>query len=254
MQRLDINSDCRYVGLFDAHHTPDKDEFHPAYKIARKYVLDIKPEGLVFGGDWVSLDSLSNWNKKKPLLSEGKRYIDDINCGKDELWRLRYALPDTKMIFIIGNHEKRIDWYVEKNPEMFGGMDMVKDLELDQMEMTIVDFEDFIEIGELAWTHGWYWNMYHARKTMDEFIGNIVYGHVHTHQVWCKNAHMSKKQLMAMCCACLTDRFPEWKGKKPTRFQNGFVTCNYRAGGRFNLDHHMIINGEFSYGGRTWKA
>jgi hypothetical protein len=61
-----METDHVAVALFDAHHDPEKDEFHPAYSVAREFILDIKPDTVVIGGDWVTLDSLSNWNKAKP--------------------------------------------------------------------------------------------------------------------------------------------------------------------------------------------
>jgi predicted phosphodiesterase len=219
-----IKTDMLAVALFDAHHDPETDDFHPAYKVARKYVLDVKPDMIILGGDWCTFDSLSNWNKAKPLIAEGKRYSDDWEVGYDELYFLK------------------------------GTIDVRRDLGLYDLCETITDFEDFIQIGELAYTHGWYWGVYHAAMTMREFVGNVLYGHVHHFQSTSKNKHFRKKEYIAQSIGCLTDRYPEWKGKKPTRFQNGFATIEYQSNGIFNAYPHVIIEGTFSYGGHTWKA
>jgi hypothetical protein len=242
------------VALFDAHHDPENDDFHPAYAAAREFLLDIKPDTVVIGGDWCSFDSLSNWNKAKPLIAEGKRYSDDWEVGYDELYFLKNKLPNTDFHFILGNHEERGQWYCNKNPSMQGTIDVRRDLGLYDLCETITDFEDYLNIGECAYTHGWYWGVYHAAMTMKEFVGNILYGHVHHFQSDSKNKHFKKKEYIAQSIGCLTDRYPEWKGKKPTRFQNGFAVVEYRSDGTYTPHPIVIINGEFSYGGYTWKA
>lgn len=251
---MKIETDMRAVALFDAHLDPENDDFHPSYKVAREFILDIEPEIVVIGGDWCSFDSLSNWNKSKPLIAEGKRYHDDVEVGYDELYFLKNKLHNTEFHFIIGNHEERGQWYVNKNPEMAKFVDVRRDLGLYDLCETITDFSDFIQIGELAYTHGWYWNKYHANKTMEEFVGNVLYGHVHHFQSTSKNKHFAKREYIAQSIGCLTDRYPEWKGNKPTRFQNGLAAIEYQSDGKFNALPLVVIDGSFSYGGYTWKA
>ena len=251
---MKIETDMIAVALFDAHHDPENDDFHPAYKVVREFMIDLRPDIVVIGGDWCAFDSLSNWNKSKPLIAEGKRYHDDIEVGYDELYFLKNKMFETDFHFIIGNHEERGQWYVNKNPEMAKFVDVRKDLGLYDLCETITDFNDFIQIGELAYTHGWYWNKYHANKTMEEFVGNIIYGHVHHFQSTSKNKHFAKEEYIAQSIGCLTDRYPEWKGNKPTRFQNGFAVIEYQSDGKFNAIPLAIIDGSFSYGGYTWKA
>jgi hypothetical protein len=251
---MKTKTDMVVVALFDAHHDPEKEDFHPAYKVAREYVLDIKPDRVVIGGDWGSFDSLSNWNRAKPLIAEGKRYSDDAEVCYDELYFLKNKLYNTDFDFIFGNHEQRGRWYCEKNPAMEGTIDIERDLGLHDLCDTITGFEDFMSIGSLSYTHGWYWGVYHAAMTMKEFVGNVLYGHVHHFQSDSKNKHFKKKEYIAQSIGCLTDRYPEWKGKKPTRFQNGFATIEYRSDGTYNVCPHVIIDGTFSYGGYTWRA
>ena len=251
---MKIKTDMIAVGLFDVHLEPEKEEFHPAYAAVREFVLDIRPDIVMIMGDWGEFASLSNWNKAKPLIAEGKRYKDDAEVCLDELYFLKNSLPDTEFHFVKGNHEERAKWYVQKNPEMEGFIDLESDLMLYDLCETVTEFEDYFQLGELAWTHGWFWNMYHAAKTMREFVGNVVYGHVHHFQQDSKNQHFKKKEYISQAVGCLTDRYPEWKGNKPTRFQNGFAVCEYRSNGHFTLHPIAVINGAFSYGGYTWKG
>lgn len=249
-----VKCDFQLVGLFDIHLVAGAIEFHPAYLAARRYVVDIQPKIILFGGDMGTFDSLSNWNAKKPLIAEGKRYKDDYEVVVDELNYYDIKCPNSEKIFIIGNHEERIKWYVQKNPGMFGHMDMVKDLRLEKYCDYIVHFDKHVTIGKASYAHGWYWNKYHAAKTLHEFGDNIFYGHVHHRQTESRNIHFGAKPQIAMSIPCLTDRYPEYRGAKPSRHQNGFLTVNYRTGGTFSADCHQIYDGEFSYAGNTWSG
>jgi hypothetical protein len=117
---------------------------------------------------------------------------------------------------------------------MEGFVDIRRDLGLYDLCETITDFEDYLNIGELAYTHGWYWGVYHAAMTMREFVGNVIYGHVHHFQSDSKNKHFKKKEYI--------------------RFQNGFAVIEYRSDGTYTPHPIVIINNAFSYGGYTWKA
>lgn len=248
------NGSWQLIGLYDIHLDPERDRFHPAYLAARQYVVDVKPKQLLFGGDMGTFDSLSNWNLKKPLIAEGKRYKDDIEVVIDELNYYRMKLPSTEFIYVIGNHEERIKWYVQKNPGMFGFMDQIKDLRLEKYCQYIVHFDKHVTIGKCSYAHGWYWNKYHAAKTLHEFGDNIIYGHVHHRQTHSRNIHFGQKPQIAMSVPCLTDRYPEYRGAKPSRHQNGFVTVNYRWDGTFSADVHQIYDGAFSYAKHTWRG
>lgn len=251
---MKIKTDSVVVGLPDIHLDPFDKVLHPAYVVAREYCFDIKPDRIVFMGDMGEFESLSSWNRKKPLIAEGRRYKDDYEIVKDELRLFKSRLPDTEFDYIVGNHEHRVRWYVEKNPEMHGAMDLVKDLELEDMGMNVVPFGEAIQIGQLWWAHGWFWNKYHAAKTLHDFGDSIVYCHVHHLQQDTRNVHFAKKEQIAQSLGCLTDRYPDYKQKRPTRHQNGFVTVEYTHAGNFTLYPHIIIDGVFGYGGYTWKA
>jgi predicted phosphodiesterase len=243
------------VGLYDIHLDPEDEGYHPAYEVAKKYVMDIEPKVLLFGGDMGTFDSLSSWNNKKPLIAENKRYSHDYKIVRDELIFYRENLPPkTKMIYIMGNHERRVWWYVQKQPALYEHMDLEKDLKLRELNIEVVPFGKHIQIGKCSYAHGWNWNIYHARKTLTEFSDNIIYGHTHHWQVETRNVHFDKRPQAAICVPCLTDRYPDYADGKPTRHQNGFLHVDYRKDGTFNPYVPMIFDGCFSFAGKTWRV
>lgn len=240
------------VGLYDVHVKGDG-ELHPSYLVAKQFVKETRPEIVLIGGDFVNLGCIRK-GRSKWFMSDNETYQADIERAKAELWELRVWCRNSRFIYLIGNHEKRVDWYLDDHPAMRGKLNIIKDLELDLMEMEAVEFNNVIQVGKLNFIHGWYYNKFHAAKTLDIFGDNIAYGHVHEHQTFTKNIRAENKPHIAFSVPCLSAINPDWKEGQPTRFQNGFVIVEYREKGHFTAHIIMIIDGVFSYGGYVWRS
>lgn len=242
------------VALFDVHLCPKRPE-DPAWTVAKKFIRDIRPQVIVIGGDFLDFNSLAHFNKNKPLLVEGLRYKDECELGFSELEKIRNDLPTTDIIFMEGNHEYRITRYCEENPEHAGGMSITKDMHLPWLGIhEVVPFNEVLKIGKMHFIHGWYYNMYHAKKTLLYFGENIMYGHVHEYQVHQLIMRARERPYQAISCGCLSSTNPDYKRGFPTRFNNGLGLIEYRDNGHFNAYHVNIVDGELSYGGYTWTA
>ena len=248
-----FKADSRLAFLPDAHLIPKLGP-HESYLVAKEFVKDMQPEIIIIGGDLVEMDSLSYFTKNKLLLLEGQRYQDDVDMGKKELEDIRNSCPKSRMVFLKGNHELRVDRYIEEVPTLVGKLDIRKDLGIDDFGIEWVEYNDVIPIGGMNYIHGWFWNMYHARKTLQTMGDNVMYGHVHEFQVYIQNVRMKQMPHIAISCGCLTSVNPEYVRGKPTRFVNGFGFVEYRSDGSFQPSHISIVNGEMTYGGRTWKV
>jgi len=96
-----------------------------------KYIAEKQPHVVVNLGDHTDMASLSSWDKKK-LDFEGRRFEGDIEasllanellttpCYEAGQW------DDTDWHITIGNHEHRIDRFVQDNPELAGFVDLDK--------------------------------------------------------------------------------------------------------------------------------
>ena len=89
-----------------------------------KYVADKKPDVVIHIGDHFDLPSLSSYDKGKSS-SEGRRLHKDIEAGNLGFEYLnRFINADVgynpRKIFCLGNHEHRLDRYVDDNPELLG--------------------------------------------------------------------------------------------------------------------------------------
>ena len=89
-----------------------------------KYIADKKPDIIVHIGDHFDLPSLSSYDKGTSKI-EGKRLYKDIEAGVEGFKFLNLELEKHKdyhprKVFCLGNHEERLDRYVNEHPELQG--------------------------------------------------------------------------------------------------------------------------------------
>ena len=88
------------------------------------YIAEKQPDVIVHIGDHYDFPSLSSYDKGKSS-AEGKRLIKDIEAGNNGFEYLNMAMQKHKnynprKIFCLGNHEHRLDRYIDDNPELIG--------------------------------------------------------------------------------------------------------------------------------------
>lgn len=121
-----------------------------------KYIHDTKPDILVMIGDWWDFPSLSSYDKGK-ASSEGRRFADDLRAGNRGLAFLEMEIgKDTnykpRKVFCKGNHEHRVDRYVEDNPELKGTVG-TEFLPLKEYGWEVYDFLRPVEIEGIYFVH-----------------------------------------------------------------------------------------------------
>ena len=89
-----------------------------------KYIADKKPDIIVHIGDHFDLPSLSSYDKGTSKI-EGKRLYKDIEAGVEGFKFLNLELEKhrdyhPRKVFCLGNHEERLDRYVNEHPELQG--------------------------------------------------------------------------------------------------------------------------------------
>jgi len=239
--------------LPDIHH-PHYDE--RVMESVNEFIFDYDPDEIVYMGDQLSLDCISYWNKTKPLLKEGQRLMKDYNNFDSEILKVHENLTrqDIRRTFLIGNHEYRVNNYVEEHPELEEFIDIARHLDLLERGYVIVPFNAVHKVGKLMVMHGRYWGMYHSKKTVDEFEGNVVYAHVHNPQMFTKISPVDAKGYhMATSLPCLCNIQPDYKRNAPTHWVNGFgIVEHLPATGFFNLYTIIIIEGSFMWNGKYY--
>ena len=88
------------------------------------YIAEKQPDVIIHIGDHYDFPSLSSYDKGKSS-AEGKRLFKDIEAGNIGFEYLNMAMQKHKdysprKIFCLGNHEHRLDRYIDDNPELIG--------------------------------------------------------------------------------------------------------------------------------------
>lgn len=235
-------------------HYPHYDE--RVMEVVNEFIFDYDPDELVYMGDQISLDCISGWNRRKPLLKEGQRLIKDYQGLNKNVLKVHENITraDIRRTFIMGNHEERINAYIEEHPELEELIDLAQYLQLYERGYKVVPFNGIHKVGKLYVMHGRYWNMYHAKKTVEEFQGNVVYAHVHNPQMFTKISPVDDKGYhMATSLPCLCNIEPDYKKNAPNHWVNGFgIVEHLPATGFFNLYTIIIIECSFMWNGKYY--
>jgi hypothetical protein len=182
--------------------------------------------------------------------------MKDYNDFNNDILKIHENITreDIRRTFMIGNHEYRIDTYVERNPELQDFIDIVRHLRLRERGYNIIPFNEYHKVGKLSVIHGYYWNMYHSKKTVDVFEGNVVYAHVHNPQMYTKLSPIDRKGYhMATALPCLCNIKPDYHKNAPNFWVNGFgIVEHLPATGFFNLYTIIIIEGSFMWNGKYY--
>ena len=132
------------------------------------YIVDKKPDVIVHLGDHFDMPSLSSYSRRKEI--EGKRALADIEAGKEgmkalmtpiinEYYRCKRNKKRTyrpEMYFLLGNHEQRLERYIEDNPVVEGVINYPQLFGLGDWGWEVVPFLKPIYIGGIMFAHYFY--------------------------------------------------------------------------------------------------
>jgi len=221
-----------------------------------EFIADYDPDEIVYMGDQMSLDCISGWNKRKPLLKEGQRLLKEYEGFNHHVLERHEAItrPGIRRTFMFGNHEERVNWYIEEHPELQTMIEIDRNLRLTERGYKVIPYNEIHTIGKLSVIHGFYWNKYHAVKTLEAFEGNVVYAHVHNPQMYAKVSPIDRKGYhTATSLGCLCSIKPDYKKNAPNFWINQFgIVEHLPATGVFNLTPITIVEGSFMYGGKYY--
>lgn len=237
-------------------HIPFEDK--KAYDLMTTIGLVYDPHYIVILGDFADYYSV-NSHGKHPLLNHPLiKEIDAVNKRLDELDEF---FPDTKKIYIEGNHEFRLERYLySKAPELFG---LTEPKHLFKIESrpnwTWVKYEP----GQIYNIPGTSFFAGHVPDSMSspqasarKNLVNLVYGHIHKQEIVRLNTR-DKKTILNAC--------PGWLGDKSNNKVFGFVNGHHQwhlgfstltvtdSGQEHYKNHHISDNYEIIFEGDIWS-
>lgn len=179
----------------DAHITEQDNlnRFRGMEKIIKKH----KPNKIVIIGDFLTMDCLSAWDKNKKKVMEGKRFKNEIDKGNEALTLIQSFFTG-EIIYIEGNHEDRVERYLDVNPTFDGVVNIPIQLKLEERKIRWIKFKGFYNINGISFTHipisgngrpisGT--NM--TKKALSMFSNSVVFGHTHSLKIDHETRHNS---------------------------------------------------------------
>lgn len=247
--------DLRRVLIFPDAHSLEVDK--KAWGCFLDYAWRAGPWDEVVGlGDLLDGNAISAHNKGKPKLVEGERLFADYETANALLDELEECTPGARITLLKGNHEYRVDRYIQEHPELEGLIEVEQGLKLKERDIKLIDCYPggkVHKLGKLHFTHGIFTGKNACRKHLDVFGCNIVFGH--THQVGIETATKwgKSKSIAAYNLGCLCKYDARYLEGNPTNWQHAFGTAYIRKNGLFNLTIHNIFNGECVVDGKTYS-
>jgi len=188
--------------ISDAHVEPEQDLTR--FEKCAKLIVDRKPDRIIQLGDFISLSSISGWDMGKKLLMEGRRYQEEVEHGKlaidllfSELDKLqskqrgfKQKLYNPEVDWLEGNHEDRLDRYIEQNPALEGALCLADDLGLTERKIVPIKYRERIVRNGINYMHAPLAGnnqpisgLHIPHKALQRFNGHVVFGHYHRSEV-----------------------------------------------------------------------
>lgn len=228
------NTTRRVLVLSDL-HVPSHDEH--TLKAVEQYLADQVWDEVVYLGDFMDFDCISHHNKDNLRAVSGKTVMKDYDQGLEILIRHQKLAPKAKFTLLEGNHEDRVERYINANPQMEGMIEVELGLELRRRRVKWVrswSKGEVYRIGKARFIHGIYTNQFHSKKTVEAFGDNIFYGHTHDIQEFSKEMKGDNKTIVGQSLGCLCRYDMGYMKGRPNKWQQGFGVFHFRDDGYFN--------------------
>jgi predicted phosphodiesterase len=214
-------------------------------ELAVKQAKKRKVVGILLNGDLLDYHEISVFDKDptKPRL------VYEIEIGKEYLAWMRGQFPNVRIVFKTGNHDDRLDNYVQsRGPALFKmeGLNVESVLHLDRYGIEIVKEKRRINLGRLTVLHGHelgrrFQNPVNpARGLYLKCRSVAICSHFHQsshHRA--KNIKGKAEAAWSVGCAC--DLEPLWL--PVNEWNHGFAFVKVENDGSFSVENKEVENG-----------
>jgi hypothetical protein len=219
-----------------------------------KYMADHRWDGVISLGDFLDFNEISRWvegHPRKYMHSRVKLSLDLAHAILERRVKaLRSRNPDCQYILIQGNHEHRIEDFLDTFPQFEGMLEVEKVLDLFQLGIKWVPFwsdpRKVFRKGKATFIHGLYTNQYHAAKHVRAYGTNVYYGHSHDVQEHSLLLGNNTHSIVAKSLGCLCDpNKMEYIKGRPQNWTQAFAVFYFLPNGDFNEYTIKIFNHRF---------
>ena len=240
-------------------HVDDQQDLR-RFRHLSNYLVQHQPDYIVIIGDFLSLNCLSEWDRNKRMKMENRRYWKEIEAGNSALDLLegainKYNAEQTKCsktrrkptykpfkVYVKGNHENRLDRYLDSDPVFAGVVSIEEDLKLVERGWGVVDYKEDYIIDGVSFTHipinamgkaiG---NPTVSQKALRLYANSVVFGHTHTFDHAGEHKRNSKHLNQALSVGCFFEHVDEYAIGSKTDYWRGIVELNVYSTNRFDI-------------------
>lgn len=158
-------------------HTPFHDK--AAFELMLQVAKDFKPDEVVILGDFFDVYSVSR-HDKDPLM-DFKTWKDEIKEARGCIEQLQNAVDPKKWVFMAGNHEVRLEAYINNFAPKMAGL-----FKTNEVLCLPTDWHFFpygqsghYSIGNLTICHGSRAGENPAASMVKKYRSNVLFGHTH---------------------------------------------------------------------------
>jgi predicted phosphodiesterase len=232
--------------LPDIHASVSGEHDADALATVAEFMQSRRFDGYVCLGDLIDFSIISSHNIGNLRGVENGRILEEYRVADAILTQhekiIRTNNPKAKMVYLEGNHEFRIQRYIDANPALEGMIEVPKVLNLAKRRIEWVPSwskGELFNLGNCSFHHGLFCNDHHAKKMVQRFGRSILYGHTHDLQIYSSHGWPADNVLIGASLGCLCRVPQQYLRGSPTRFSRRGVI--FKDGDPIRLNNHQLI-------------
>ena len=206
----------KFVVLGDIHFPYQDDK---AIKAVYKFLEQHPVDTIILNGDILDFYDVSSFDKDPSRINSLQ---SEINMAEKFFSRLRKLSPNSRIIFVKGNHCSRLERYLKKHPELYS-LDALKLPNLLGLDKFNIEYKDKgFKLGSLKIIHGDMvrkFSSYTARGELEKHDSSGISSHTHRGGVYYYRT--PERYLAWFESFCLCDLNPEYIDEP--NWQQGFL-------------------------------
>jgi len=231
-------------------HFPNHDP--RALELTFQIIRDVQPDLIVVGSDAADFSLISSFKPDPDIESE-----TDVLDAFSSFWtpfihRLKREAPAAKLVYILGNHDRRIYTYVEQNSRYTRVTVLRRFVEIVRCGGAVwwIGDVDHVRVGPLVVMHGNRYNVHAATSVLGDFGHQVcvMFGHIHRLTSAAKAGEDFSAQAVSSGCLCYPPLYVK-HGRPIQKQQQGTAIADVDLGGRNVQFNNLLFN---SSNDSTW--
>jgi len=228
-------------------HCPEHDR--KTLSAVEAYMREEGFDEVVYLGDLVNLSCISSFDRTKLRKLEGKTIQAEYDVVNRLLDRHQSMLPKADFTFLEGNHEERVERYLDEYPQLRGIIDIEQGLKLKERGIRWVrswSKGECYELYGVLFLHGLFTGLNCAKRMVDAFGRTVYFGHDHSIQSFSKVIWGDKNEIIGQSLGCLCRLDQDYMRARPSNWSQGFGVFYFHGKNRYNAyvvriqDHRFI--------------